>query len=1125
VVKFFSHDASELEPALALLEAADVSRGACGEDEEGGGAWEARSRGACRALLTPHPQTRSVVLLWLSLLVLIPFDLAAVDSSLTGEEAAGSEAPLARALHLRLRAFLDDPGPLRARAADALARLLSRPDVATQRAAFLGWAGEELAAAEAGPACHRSAAFRLPGAAAALAGLLKHAPRAALSAQALQLRDAALRLGVSPAAAASPLLRKLAVKLAARAGALLLPAQAGDWRARRAARRLLGGGAAGGPAAPAPPEEAAARAAAPALEPIFQMLLRGLGDGDTPVRWAAAKACARLAARLPGDLRASVAASALAAADAAAARQEDGALHGALLALAELCRRGCLEGELLRRAQAPVAAALAFDLRRGAHSVGAHVRDAACFACWAAARAGGGSREELARFARALAPPLLAAAALDREVNVRRAAAAAFQELAGRLGSGGDGPAAAIDAVQLADYFSLGSRARAYTRVAPALARLDERYWAAMVGLLLGQKTSHWDAAVRGLAAQALPTLLPLRAARLAEEALPPLLRAAAAAGSEPGARAGAIMALAALAPPLAADRLLPPDAQRALLELPGALAAQRAFRGRGGELLRCASAQLTASAAAARLPSTEPGWMDAQLAALEEGLRSSAEETAAQCARGIGALACAAYGPCCNAISGCACPPPLPAPEAWAGGCSARYAAGLAAPPAAAAPEAQAVRRGAARALASLPPAALRSGGGAAVAAAAAAACAGAGLGEGAEGAEARAECVRALSHILGSLGLQSADGPGADLVQEQLLPSLLLCLDDYSVDRRGDVGSWVREAALIAIPPALQLLLAAGGDGHALAQRCICAALKQAGERIDRVRAAAAAALAALLAALPADAALPGGEELRRAFPAGGGPAYASPAHAFPRLAPLLRLAPYTQPLTAGLLLSVGGLGDSAAQQARCAMLSAMEDPGCAAAAAAAAADALAAAAGLPRVALPALRTLEAMLGGAAALAPGASEAAEAARARALAAAAPLAARSRDVPLLMAAAGCLAQLAAAGGCASGRREALVAAARLLGSPYPRVRRAAAEALYLRLLGEPPAEGEDGDRAEALLAETSWDGEAEAEAARAELHEALALGPPPPVRRAAPRRREEELGSSYASLVEDAGY
>lgn len=62
-----------------------------------------------------------------------------------------------------------------------------------------------------------------------------------------------------------------------------------------------------------------------------------------------------------------------------------------------------------------VASALHFDVRRGAHSVGAHVRDAAAYVCWAFVRAY--EKDAMAEAAQLLAPALLAAACYDREVR------------------------------------------------------------------------------------------------------------------------------------------------------------------------------------------------------------------------------------------------------------------------------------------------------------------------------------------------------------------------------------------------------------------------------------------------------------------------------------------------------------------------------------------------------------------------------------------------------------------------------------------------------------------------------------------------------------------------------------
>jgi hypothetical protein len=99
------------------------------------------------------------------------------------------------------------------------------------------------------------------------------------------------------------------------------------------------------------------------------------------------------------------------------------------------------------------------------------------------------------------------------------------------------------------------------------------------------------------------------------------------------------------------------------------------------------------------------------------------------------------------------------------------------------------------------------------------------------------------------------------------------------------------------------------------------------------------------------------------------------------------------------------------------------------------------------------------------------------------------------------------------------------------MAGPFPRVRRAAAEAAYLRLAADPACHGEDADAAADALACARWDGEAEAADAVAALCAALALGPPPSraagggQRAAAAAAAAASRDEGYASLVEAAGY
>lgn len=78
--------------------------------------------------------------------------------------------------------------------------------------------------------------------------------------------------------------------------------------------------------------------------------------------------------------------------------------------------------------------ALYFDIRKGAHSIGSNVRDAAAYVLWALARTQDSAT--LTPHAANLANRLASVAIYDREIHIRRAASAAYQEHVGRMVSG-----------------------------------------------------------------------------------------------------------------------------------------------------------------------------------------------------------------------------------------------------------------------------------------------------------------------------------------------------------------------------------------------------------------------------------------------------------------------------------------------------------------------------------------------------------------------------------------------------------------------------------------------------------------------------------------------------------------
>jgi len=111
------------------------------------------------------------------------------------------------------------------------------------------------------------------------------------------------------------------------------------------------------------------------------------------------------------------------------------------------------------------AKALLFDRKRGVQSVGSNVRDSAAYVLWSLARA---LRPDQARpHASALATGLVAAALFDREIHIRRAASAAFQEAVGRWGVFPQG----IAVLREIDFFTISVRSRSFAEAAPAVAR------------------------------------------------------------------------------------------------------------------------------------------------------------------------------------------------------------------------------------------------------------------------------------------------------------------------------------------------------------------------------------------------------------------------------------------------------------------------------------------------------------------------------------------------------------------------------------------------------------------------------------------------------------------------------
>ena len=332
------------------------------------------------------------------------------------------------------------------------------------------------------------------------------------------------------------------------------------------------------------------------------------------------------------------------------------------------------------------------------------------------------------------------------------------------------------------------------------------------------------------------------------------------------------------------------------------------------------------------------------------------------------------------------------------------------------------------------------------------------------------------------------------------------------------------------------------------------VSALLKQAAEKIDRVRAAAGAALTLTLRGDEARAraplrGVPAGEALLAAVPeSAGAAAWAAPSSAFPALAKLVAadddsrgLATYRRSLLEGFVVSAGGVGDSLGKAAGGALVAALrDDPELQRDVFKTLVAILDERAGVDRVTTPLLRALDACFSagclGAVAPAPPAPPAPLAA-----ALAAKLRAElkgSRDVAKLCLGVQALCHLAglARAGAGDGSRDEATCASTnatlgvlaLLVNRYPRVRRVAAEQLYVTLLG---CEGEDAgaEAAVELLSATRWDADlAAVKPARNALYPMLGLETPKQAlvaaKAKAANREAKDENDSYAALVGSAG-
>ncbi|MCJ8746032.1 hypothetical protein PDJAM_G00137110 [Pangasius djambal] len=319
-MQLFPHEVSDMQPVLDLL---------CRQDPKDTETWE----------------TRYMLLLWLSMTCLIPFDLSRLDGRLNSDSEQNREPIMDRILSVA-KSYLQVSDKSRDAASVLVSKFVTRPDVKQKRLGdFLDWTLSTVSQSGDLSVSGYQGTVALDGALQSLAQLFKHGKREDF----LQYGPTVLQCLDQKKIAESTqtMLRKLAVKVVQRLGLTFLKPRLARWRYQRGSRSLavnLGQSAAAGKVLDVKPDQGSVSPEEDydipeEVENVIEQLLVGLKDKETIVRWSAAKGIGRVTGRLPKELADDVVGSVL---ECFSFQETENAWHGGCLALAELGRRGLL---------------------------------------------------------------------------------------------------------------------------------------------------------------------------------------------------------------------------------------------------------------------------------------------------------------------------------------------------------------------------------------------------------------------------------------------------------------------------------------------------------------------------------------------------------------------------------------------------------------------------------------------------------------------------------------------------------------------------------------------------------------------------------------------------------------
>jgi len=630
------------------------------------------------------------------------------------------------------------------------------------------------------------------------------------------------------------------------------------------------------------------------IELILQQLLIGLGDRDNVVRWSAAKGIGRISSRLPKDLVGDIITTIL---DFFSPMETDYGWHGGCLALAELGKRGLLLPERLSEVVPIIVKALVFDEKHGKCSKGSHVRDAACYVCWSFARAY--DPAELLTYVSVIASSLVIVSIFDREPNCRRAASAAFQEHVGRQGKFPNG----IDILTTVDYFAVGNITNCYLNLSVYVAQFPE-YTNSILNHLIHDKVAHWDSNVRDLCSKSLARVTPFAPDFMKDRGLSILLDYTT--SLDLNTRHGGILATAEVVHALflnfsgCANKCCSDKVLQSLKNIVPYLKDKSYFSGVEGDFMKIAVCKLVEKLSQSRIPFELDYVTDYWQAVINDCLSHTIPE--------IREVASTSLRELCQFFYKDQSGQPIPSVQ---GQLIQEFLAKLKS-------SLRFDRMGFALGLGAFPGFFIRGMKHAVINGLLDATIIEnetAGL-----FAECRRDAVRSLTRICTELGISDDKVDDHAIDEEDLskvLKCFIRCMRDYSIDRRGDVGAWVREAAMTGLERLCSLIVNKNPSlmNAEISKDIIVHLVQQSGEKIDRTRAHAARTLHRIIHLEPHMPNIPHFEELQIFFPKSELDEinWAAPAVAFPKITKLLHLQTYRKALLLGLAVSAGGITES--------------------------------------------------------------------------------------------------------------------------------------------------------------------------------------------------------------------